>query len=191
VAYVGPEPITVLPQTREQPSYFRRIPSRRGVGLPTVGTQRGYYNPQTGETMTEHQYLRRYRRGLSYQVRTPTGERRNVTPPTEGERENQQYYQREYQQGVRQRYRVGAEATGMTYQEYQRLERDREYYGFLDKQLRREGRLEESLQVRAPGSPWATTLEDMGLRPPGATWDVGTSDQVPAFLLWRAGGRVA
>lgn len=192
MAYTGDNPVVVVPQPREQPNYFRRIPTRRGASdLPTVGTQRGYYNPVTRETMTEHQYLRRYRRGLSYRVKAPDGTTRTVTPPTTAEMENQQYYQQEYRRSVQRQYQLGAQESGISYSQYRALQQEREYYGFLNNQLDREGRYEEARMVRRPGGPWATNLEAMGLRPAGATWDVGTSDQVPAFNLWKAGGRVA
>lgn len=200
MVYMGdPNEGLISGNPESQPRYYRPIPRGYG-GLPRVGRNRGYYDIFTGNTLTEHQYLRRYRRGLSYTVTTPQGDKQVLTPATEQQLQSQTDYSRQQAQIRRERlsqqyqqYGTGIdeELPELTFNQYQQLNNERMYYEYLRNMYRRTGNTEAMESLLSPGGSFANLLESMGLRPPNADWMVGMSTQQPGWPSYYFPGRAA
>lgn len=183
---------------RDGESYAARSPSTYYRRLPG---SRAYYNPLTGDILTEHQYVRRFRRGLSYTATTADGEKIRLPAPTDRQLASQLEYQRDINARVAQRRREIREQYAydrdITIQEaqadpeFQDLLIRRDYLEFQKDQIRRQyGQdSEEYQEFMASDGEFAQVLVDLGLRPADADWMVGMSDEQPGWPAYYFPGR--
>lgn len=166
--------------------YWQRIP-----GQTREQRHRGYYNYLTGDTMTEHQYLRRYRRGLDYRVTRPNGDQQ-VYPAVSDETLSETLaYQRDVA-GMRREQQADrleqyAYEQDITYEEarqdFYTLDQQRYYYEYEKNVIRRQYGEDspEYQQFMAADGEFAQVLVNLGLRPPEADWMVGMSGEQPGW----------